>query len=527
MAIPQMDPTQLAQLGVQNPFAPPVPPPPSPSVGFQQWASDPRNAMKVQSAMTPPDAPLQPGLAAANPPKPAPMASAAPPSAPSPLVPPSNPQLQQDQAELQRLQTTGAGVNQVKNPVLRTLGKVGDIASMFLLGRGSAAIPGTTAHNLFLQQQAQGRVGNDIEAQNSQIDQRKALADIANIQSEIESRNKPKDKFTPIETDSGYVAFDPVTAQAQPIMDATGSQLQGKAPKVASADQPLSAQDVNSLNAIWNPIAAKHKLPVGQFRPGMTRAEATTLAGALNNAIGKSQGDQHISISLQGLQAKQPLSTDDPNMKAAVNAVANGSMRLQDVFGRGATTAQKAQFAAAVKQVNPNWNSGDNAIENEARKYFITGQGGQTLNAGQTLTHHLDLYDKAVDAMHNGDIRSLNAIGNELGVQTGKDAKTNLNLIQQSVAMEAARFWTGGVPGEAEVDSFAKSLNGDGSPQQMHGGANTIRGLARGKLKALEGQAAAGGKGQANFGGMLDEGGSNSGGVAHYVYVPGKGLVKQ
>jgi hypothetical protein len=69
----------------QNPLMPPgwTPPPPSPAVGFQAWASDPQNNMKVQHAMTAPDAALQPG--AVQPTNAVPPAQA---GAPQPFTPP-------------------------------------------------------------------------------------------------------------------------------------------------------------------------------------------------------------------------------------------------------------------------------------------------------------------------------------------------------------------------------------------------------------------------------------------------------
>jgi hypothetical protein len=87
--------------------------------------------------------------------------------------------------------------------------------------------------------------------------------------------------------------------------------------------------------------------------------------------------------------------------------------------------------------------------------------------------------------------------------------------------MEAARFYTGGVPGEAEVSQFNKNLSGDGSPAQMHGGANTVRMMAHGKLEALKDQSKAGATGQPNFGAP-----SNGSPVEEYVRVNGK-LVKK
>ena len=219
---PGFDPNSQLGLG-QGPVMPGPPPPPSPSLGFQIWA--PQNTHKVQASMTDPNQPLQPnaGSAAANPPQPTPMASATPPPtrmqaaltppAPQPAAPqPSSfdasslplptqaplmaaatpPRVQTqdqanlatDQANLRSLGQSGAAANHIKNPVLRTLAQIGNIAAPFLLGQGAMAVPGTTAHNLWLQQQAQGRVNNDrygIQAQQGQL---KDAADLAHTQAE-------------------------------------------------------------------------------------------------------------------------------------------------------------------------------------------------------------------------------------------------------------------------------------------------------------------------------------------------------
>lgn len=85
--------------------------------------------------------------------------------------------LQQDQGEQQRLQTTGPGVNQIKNRFVRGIAKVGDVAGNIVPGI-AAAIPGTTQHNLLLQGQAGGRVAQDEKAlQNTtQMEDREAQA---------------------------------------------------------------------------------------------------------------------------------------------------------------------------------------------------------------------------------------------------------------------------------------------------------------------------------------------------------------
>lgn len=556
---PLIPPGMNPQTGQPLPGVMP-PPPPSPSLGFQSWASDPMNAHKVVPAMTKPDQPLRPnaGMASANPPQQ--PSALTPPATKSALTPPGfNPQADQQSAntELQRLRSTGSGASQIQNPIGRGFAKAGDIALSILSPGIASLVPGTSLHNKLLQQQQAGRIGQDQsqiqQGQQNELNTLDIQAKQQGIASGTKAASRAAMEGTIVKDGTGkpiaWVDGDGVThapgdsAIPEGVAAVMGADKgkppasdfelwQRQNPNGSAADfqkmqaKPLSAEQAQSLNAVWDPLAAKHHLPNGQFQPGMSSADATALSGALNNAIGKQQGDQHISIDLQGLSAKQPLNTNDPNMQAAVAGVANGSLKMQDVFGRGATTAQKAQFVAAVKQVNPKFNSGDNAIENESRKYFITGQGGTSLNSMTTALHHLDLLDKAADAMHNGDVRSLNAIGNELGIQTGNDAPTNFKLIRDGVAMEAARAYTGGVPGEGEINDFRNNLSGDGSPRAIHGGANTVRGMLRGKMQSLVGQAQAGASGQPNFAGASGDA-SSATGKADYIYVPGKGLVKQ
>lgn len=469
--------------------------------------------------------------------------------APVPLT-----QTQTDINEYNRQKNTGDGISQIQNPLLRGIARAADIAGSVFAPNLAQFIPGTTLHHQLTMGQAannvakdqaeeqaqanlagtQARTGLEV-AQTDEANQGIAVGKTAAAKAAVAGNILYDENKNPIgyQDPTGRMMGVHDPSLPQNVQDILGS-VKGKTPTSefelwhqqnpngTAADfnrlqsKPLSAQEATSLNSVWDNLATKHHLPTGQFSAGMPHADATQLASALNSAIGKQQGDVHVTIAQTAAQnaaaQKGPLDTSDPAMQASVHGVANGSMKLTDVFGRGATTAQKAQFVAAVKAVNPNYNSGDHDIENSVRRYMTSGQGGSTLSAGTTLNHHLDLYDKAVDAVHNGDVKVLNQIGNQMGVQMGNDAQTNLALIRQGVAMEAARFWTGGVPGEAEINQFNQNLSGDGSPKQMHGGANTVRFMAKGKLQGLQGQADAGATGQANFSGASGDSGGNTGG---------------
>jgi hypothetical protein len=64
--------------------------------------------------------------------------------------------------------------------------------------------------------------------------------------------------------------------------------------------KPLTQQDADSRNAIWDKIADQYHLPKGQFKAGMPSADAAQLAGSLNSVISRGQGAQSITIKQEG-----------------------------------------------------------------------------------------------------------------------------------------------------------------------------------------------------------------------------------
>lgn len=63
--------------------------------------------------------------------------------------------------------------------------------------------------------------------------------------------------------------------------------------------QPLSADDAKARNAVWDTIAPQYHLPTGQFKAGMSAADAGALAAAMNQVVGRNQGGTKINIQQQ------------------------------------------------------------------------------------------------------------------------------------------------------------------------------------------------------------------------------------
>lgn len=473
----------------------------------------------IKNAISGPSAPALVGSIA--------MPSAMPqlPAIQAPIVtqrPPT--QTEADQAKLTGLRNSGDGVSQINNPLLRGIARAGDIAASVFAPRLAQYIPGTQLHHQVLVGQAQQALASDqasdqagavLADSQAQAKQRESLAE--QEQAKAEALLHPQSKPTPghlvISGDGSAAGYQDGEGNFHGLNDPTVPQgvkdvatnMAAKPTKVPLAEQPLDDAEAKRLNNLWDNLADKHHLPKGQFVPGMTRADATTLASGLNNVVGKQQGDTHVTISMQGLQDRQnknaALDMNDPSMAASVAAVANGSMKLGDVFGRGATTAQKAAFASAVKNMNPNYNSGDHDVENAVRRDFTSGHDSNTLNAVNTAYSHLDTFATAAKALKNGDVKGINSLANSLGVsvQNGASPQVVAGLVKEALKGEMARALTGAGATVDEQRNIDASFSTANSLPTMLKVAEEAKTLLKGKQETLRNKYKSGTTGTPNF----------------------------
>lgn len=423
-----------------------------------------------------------------------------------------------DQDELHRLQSTGSGVSQIKNPFLRGVARVGDIASAFIAPRISQLLPGTTLHHAQDIARQQGVVQQDTAQETAaaqerdleaQADQRRSLAtqEQAKAEALLHPQAKPSSGKILTAQDGSAAGYQHDDGTIVPLDDPSvpdgvrkvAGNFAGKPVKTPLAEQPLTDDEAKRLNTLWDGLAEKHHLPKGQFVAGMSHADSTALASGLNNVVGKQQGDTRVNVTIAGQQERNAQQNNTSFDPAVVQSVASGAVKLNEVFGRGASTAQKAAFVAAVRAVNPQYNSGDHDIENHLRNSYIAGKQGQALTAFSTAQTHLEILRQASDALHNGDLTAFNALSQQYAKATGSSAPTDFNAVKNAVKGEVARALTGNVTvsEQAELD---KDFNNASSPRQIAGVAKKYMQLIDGKKQAMRETYEAGQKGQVNFG---------------------------
>jgi hypothetical protein len=133
-------------------------------------------------------------------------------------------------------------------------------------------------------------------------------------------------------------------------------------------------------------------------------------------------------------------------------------------------------------------------------KSAIGGKLGDTINAYNTANAHLDMLNKASDALNNGDIRALNQVGNEFNKQTGNPAPTNFQAVKSAVAGEVSKTFKGGQATDAEIRQADDAINSANSPAQLKQVIATYKGLMNSKKEAIQQQVEQGQQGKVNFG---------------------------
>jgi hypothetical protein len=112
--------------------------------------------------------------------------------------------------------------------------------------------------------------------------------------------------------------------------------------------KPLTQQDADSRNAIWDKIADQYHLPKGQFKAGMPTADAAQLAGSLNNVISRGQGAQSITIKQEAAgkggdaRADKSFQYNQGELDKLTNPISTLSMRmgrLQDTLDQNSPQA--------------------------------------------------------------------------------------------------------------------------------------------------------------------------------------------
>jgi hypothetical protein len=252
----------------------------------------------------------------------------------------------------------------------------------------------------------------------------------------------------------------------------------------ALQSHPLSQSDAEARNAVWNTIATKYHLPQNQFRAGMSGADATQLAAAMNNVIGRDQGGAKITI--EGQKADQAGNkTRDANTEKAYGAA---SKDLNSQFSAAQTQAET--LATAREELN----SGAVGQAAGTIKTLVGLAGGKGTGVRITQAELNALaHARGIQGDFEGWINKLSGQGQLSGEQLSQ-----MNSILSDVEGKLHQKMS-------LQDQYLDKLSSAGSEQEIR----QIQSQYRKEFLNPSGNA------------------GTSSGKPDFVYVPGKGLVKQ
>jgi hypothetical protein len=260
-----------------------------------------------------------------------------------------------DISERARLLNTGTGVHQIQDhPVLKAAAGIGDYLLSNLLPGPASQIPGTTAHHNFLLGQNTKQTATDLGNEQKQATTAKTQADV------------PLEQATTAHTAEETSEMPAKAASEEGLQGAQAESYKNPKPKTdfelwrqdnptgtaqdfqAMQAKPLTQDEADSRNAVWDRIASQYHLPTGQFKAGMPSADAAQLAGSMNNVISRGQGAQSITIKQEAAnkggdaRADKSFQYNQGELDKLTNPISQLTMRMgrmQDTLNQGSPQA--------------------------------------------------------------------------------------------------------------------------------------------------------------------------------------------
>jgi hypothetical protein len=255
------------------------------------------------------------------------------------------------------------------------------------------------------------------------------------------------------------------------------------ADEAAAAAAKLPGEIANSQKAV--------KVNAGTSPSGMTAAEQATAS------LGQSRFGEEVrhNKATEGV-----VDVNNPQTQQLAAAVANGSMKIQDVLTYRTPLPQRQAFLSLVQSINPQFSSADYDIQKGVSKAFTTGKPAEELVAFNTAIAHADLLKKAADQLQNGEWRSKNSVFNKFKTEFGFAGPPNYQTIANAYTREVTKALSAGHLTDAEISSQGATIPANASPEQINGVIDAYKQLMASKVQQRKAQYDAGRKAQPNFG---------------------------
>jgi len=221
----------------------------------------------------------------------------------------------------------------------------------------------------------------------------------------------------------------------------------------------------------WNPITQ-------EFKP----LTSGTSGGDAQNLTDKISG-----MAQSGASRQQLLQTVPSEYRGHVEAVLDGRA-LPSNIGRGPA---RAAIMAAAHAIDPTFDESNIPLRFKTQgDYAPNGQSGRSIVALNTVQHHIGKLSDDLENMGDTGWTALNAIRNDIAVNTPLDPKqgTAVQAVQddiKAVTDEMSAAYKAGRVSDHEIEAWNKLASSNLPLRQLKQGINDFVGLLNGKRDQL------------------------------------------
>ena len=398
-----------------------------------------------------------------------------------------------DEQERERLLSTGSGLSQIhsriesampNHPVLgkiagigaQGLATLGDIGLHTISPMAESMIPGTAGHHAAQLGQVNQALTQDIGNTGKEAETAERGANTGHLQEETaempgktaseeglqgaQQNNLENPAWEHLETDQGIFARNPKTNELMPLTF-QGKPLMPK-PPTAKGQEHISLEGPGG-----KPIAANYHPDTGKY------------SDAAGNEIANPQPYEKPNVTNVNMGNNAKL---NDRQQATATAILEGRMTPPSSFAL--KTPYWQDVMGSVFEKDPQFSE----QRAQLRKNFATGSGAIQINAINTALGHVGVLGDAIDALQNGNIKALNNIANQIGVQTGNDAQTTYNTIVHRLGPEITKAYVGAGGTEGDRGTNEKDFEFSLGPKQLKSNVGVTAKLFRSKISSLENQ---------------------------------------
>ncbi len=268
----------------------------------------------------------------------------------------------------------------------------------------------------------------------------------------------------------------------------TSVQYKGSDGSAVTVEAQQNRQTGQWVTADEKRTPLENVTPIKPLIPGSQAATRAALADDINNDPNfknATPGQKGAEVERQFRVAQGLINTPEQIDQEAQQIASYSSAPLA---GYALRSPEGIKIMARVHELDPNYSALEFNNYNKTIGGFGAGKQGDTIRYINNAIQHIDVMQKAADALGGGDVRAFNTLANALGKEFGVAAPTTFDGLRQIVGTEIERAATGGVGAAVDRDRLIESLNKANSPEQLKDVFKNFKALFGGQAASLKKQ---------------------------------------